>query len=382
MVDPFDSMWLLICTVLVVFMQAGFTCLEAGMTRSRNSISVAAKNLLDGGVTFILFWVVGYGLTFGEDVAGVFGMSHFFFPGSGAGPADISRFVFYAFFCCTTSTIISGAVAERMGLNTYVWVVVLISLLFFPVCGHLIWAAEGWLKQVGFVDFAGSTVVHSTGGWIALVLVWLVGPRTGRFARSGETWKGSQLTLSVLGVIILAVGWIGFNGGSTMALDDRVWTILLNTLMAIFGGVISALLLGRFRYGYYPLRTLLCAPLAGAAASSAMCPWLTVHGAILLGIIAGVVAQLIDDAMIALHLDDAVGAVPVHLGGGVTGTLVGAFLVDISRLDHDSHMALFNVQLLGSAVHGVFVVGGSLLLFGGLRLFLPLRVSGADEEAV
>jgi Amt family ammonium transporter len=214
-----DIVWIIICAAFVLIMQAGFTCLETGLVRSKNSINVAIKNLMDLCLSSAIFWMIGYGLMFGKTFHGFIGSSDFFFTGENI-PKTLAFFVFQMMFCGTAVTIISGAVAERMSFRGYMLVSALTCSIIYPVIGHWAWAgilnnsASGWLEKIGFIDFAGSTVVHSVGGWVALAAIIIIGPRTGRFNQEGKKIQSSNLTLSVLGTILLWFGWFGFNAGS------------------------------------------------------------------------------------------------------------------------------------------------------------------------
>lgn len=227
--------WLLVCGALVFIMQGGFAALEAGFTRAKNSINVAMKNLTDFMVSFLLFWLVGFGLVYGASYDGLFGTSGFAL-GWEVGATPIAFFLFQAMFCATAATIISGAVAERMRYVGYLLVTVLVSGLIYPLFAHWAWNSNGggWLGGLGFVDFAGSTVVHAIGGWVALAALLVIGPRTGRFGTDGEVRRisGSNLPFAVLGVLLLWLGWFGFNGGSTLALTDAVPRVIGNTVLA------------------------------------------------------------------------------------------------------------------------------------------------------
>ena len=243
-----DIVWVIVSTILVFVMQAGFLCLESGLVRSKNSINVAAKNISDFIVSSSLYWLFGFGLMFGDSQWGLFGWSDFAF----AEPADtklIAIFLFQMMFCGTAATLVSGAVAERMSFMGYMVVTVTIALFIYPFVGHWAWAGIitgepiGWLEKIGFVDFAGSTVVHSVGGWVALAAVLVIGPRIGRFTGSASAIPGSSIPTAILGCLLIWLGWFGFNGGSTLAWNNSVPLILLNTcLAALAGGVVATML--------------------------------------------------------------------------------------------------------------------------------------------
>ncbi|MEN0111008.1 MAG: ammonia permease, partial [Planctomycetota bacterium] len=224
--SPTDQVWLLACSGLVLLMQAGFLCLEAGLTRSKNAVNVALKNVADLAITPLLFWTVGFGLMFGTTWCGLIGV-----PGGPerASGGLVAFFVFQMLFCATAATIVSGAVAERMRFGAYVLVCVLVSGLVYPVVGHWAWGGAvsgtpGWLESFGYIDFAGSSVVHMTGGFAALAAAIAVGPRLGRFEEGRLTsgFPKSSLPIAMLGTLLLVTGWIGFNGGSGLRMDDSV----------------------------------------------------------------------------------------------------------------------------------------------------------------
>ncbi|HSH03753.1 MAG TPA: hypothetical protein VLL52_14655, partial [Anaerolineae bacterium] len=247
-----DIVWLLICSGLVFLMQAGFLCLETGLTRSKNNINVAIKNLADFGLSTVLFWLFGFSLMFGTTWRGLVGHG-LFAPDFGGGQVWLGVFfLFQVMFCGTAVTILSGAVAERLRFETYLILTALLSGLTYPILGHWIWhgvwaeGATGWLEGLGFVDLAGSTVVHSVGGWSALAILLVVGARRGRFNEDGTSRRisGANLPLAALGVLLLYVGWIGFNGGSLFTVDGRISRVVANTLLAGSAGMIATLLWG------------------------------------------------------------------------------------------------------------------------------------------
>ena len=246
-----DSFWLLISASLIFMMQPGFMCLEAGLIRAKNSVNVAIKNLVDFGISVLLFWAIGYGLMFGTSHQGWVGSNHFFIALED-NAEQASFFIFQVMFCSTAITIISGAVAERLRFPTYLLITCITSGLIYPVFGHWAWNGfdhplqMGWLRQLGFVDFSGSTVVHSIGGWVALATLLVIGPRRGRFPDNAPPQQitPSNLPLSVLGTFLIWLGWLGFNAGNTLMFNDQVAAILGHTVMAGATGMITALLVG------------------------------------------------------------------------------------------------------------------------------------------
>lgn len=272
-----DILWVLICAGLVFTMQAGFMCLEAGVTRRKNNINVAMKNIADFGVSTVIYWLFGYGLMFGASLGGWIGSSQFA-PDLGRENAWLASFVlFQIMFCGTAATIMAGAVAERMRFAGYLIVMVLIAGLTYPVFGHWAWNGGdtsqplGWLERLGFLDFAGSTVVHSFAGWTSLAAILVLGPRIGRFPANGpaKRMQGADIPLATLGTLILWFGWFGFNGGSTLAIDNRVPAVLLNTALAGSGGLIGSLLIGWRMRGRAEVDLALNGVLAGLVAVTA-----------------------------------------------------------------------------------------------------------------
>ena len=243
-----DQVWVLLCAFLIFVMQPGFMCIEAGITRSKNNISVAIKNISDFSLSVLMYWLVGYALMFGVSWNGFFGTTDFAFETLSEGDNYI-RFIFQAMFCGTAATILSGAVAERCAFHAYLIITLITVTLIYPVFGHWAWATDaageavGWLGANGFYDFAGSGVVHAVGGGVALAAVLVVGPREGRFLETGlpRRFNGSNLPLTMLGVLLLWFGWFGFNGGSALGLTDAVPGLLLNTLVGGASGVLTGL---------------------------------------------------------------------------------------------------------------------------------------------
>jgi len=211
-----DALWVLFCASLVFFMQPGFSALEAGLTRSKSSINVAMKNLADAILAILFYWLIGYGLMYGPSVSGLIGFGSWTPSLQDQSPLLSAQLLFQTMFCATAVTLTAGAVAERMRFQAFIIISLIVCITVYPVIGHWSWNDQGWLKQLGFYDFGGATVVHSVGGWAALAAVIIVGPRLGRFDESGKAQKinSSNLSLSVVGCLILWIGWLGFNGGS------------------------------------------------------------------------------------------------------------------------------------------------------------------------
>ncbi|MDJ1173337.1 ammonium transporter [Roseofilum capinflatum] len=382
-----DILWVLVCSGLVFLMQPGFMCLESGLTRSKNSINVAVKNIADFGISVSLFWAIGYALMFGENPSGWLGTSNFFINIST--PSVATFFLFQTMFCSTSTTIVSGAVAERMKFVSYLVVAGLVSGLIYPIFGCWAWnglylgESHGWLGNLGFVDFAGSTVVHSIGAWVSLATLLVVGPRAGRFRYSGHPRKihGSNMQLAVLGTLLLWFGWLGFNGGSTLSLNDQVPGIMVNTLMAGSSGMLTGAAIGWYRRKIPQVEALMNGSLAGLVAVTASCHAVTTLEAVMIGMVGAgimmIVAQMLED----LKIDDAVDAIAVHGGAGIWGTLAVAWFGDPKILGTGLTIReQFGVQLLGIIIAGVWAFCLTYGIVWSINQLISLRVSLADEK--
>jgi Amt family ammonium transporter len=395
-----DTLWVINCAILVFIMQAGFMCMETGLSRHKNSINVALKNAADFGVAVVVFWTFGFGLMFGKSFNGLFGTDLFFFKTEKA--QLMTYFVFQAMFVATAATIISGAVAERMKFVGYLMITILATGVIYPLVGHWAWSSsylanmeitsaakelldvhnKGWLSELGFIDFAGSTIVHSVGGWMALAAILIIGPRIGKYSESNKgKFTGSSFPLAVLGTLILWFGWFGFNGGSNGAMDDSVPLILINTFLAgAFGlltGLAASFLLFKKPDPYY----IILGPLAGLVAITAGCNSMTTLVSILVGMIGSLVAITINELLNKYEIDDVVGAVPVHLGAGVWGTLAVGFFSDLEILGTDlTRVEQIKTQFIGVIAVGIFTFFSSYILLRVINYFYPLRVSPLHEE--
>jgi len=383
-----DLLWLYVCSVLVFIMQAGFLCLESGLTRRKNSINVAIKNLADFCLTTVVFWVIGFSLMFGVSNAGWFGSSKLFLDFS-LEPTFLSAFfIFQVMFCGAAVTIMSGAIAERMRFSSYLIVTVLVSALIYPLFGHWAWAgldtgeANGWLNGMGFVDFAGSSVVHSVGGWVSLAVLLIIGPRIGRFPSEGKSQNiyPSNLPLATLGVVLLFIGWIGFNGGSTLTLNDQVSLIIVNTIIAGSIGAVSAGLLGYVVQNRLNVTQFMNGCLGGLVAITANCFAVTTPVAALIGLVGGMITIGVEELLENRKIDDAVGAIPVHLGAGIWGTLAVGLYGDPAILGTGlTRMEQIGVQLLGVIVCGVWTFCIAYSVLKVVNYFYPLRVTRDHE---
>jgi Amt family ammonium transporter len=384
--NPIDIAWMLMAAAMVMLMQGGFCLLESGLVRAKNSINVAIKNLIDFCLSSAIFWLVGFGIMFGVSRSGVFGVGGFA-PSGASGSWLLAFFLFQLTFCGTATTIISGAVAERMHFNGYIAVVVLVSGIFYPIFGHWAWGGvvpgtgTGWLAERGFIDFAGSTVVHSLGGWVSLAAVLLIGPRLGRFSADARPIVGHNLPMSTVGVLLLWFGWFGFNGGSTLGFKESVPLILVNTnLSAVFGGL-SALALSRIVHRRPRVEDAMNGVIAGLVGITASCHVMIPATAAVVGAVAGVVCFGAQSLLEKLKVDDAVGAIPAHGFAGTWGTLAVALLGDPEKWGTGlSRWEQLGVQLTGVVVCFAWAFGGALVLLWAINKLIPLRVSAADEQ--
>ncbi|MEL6580196.1 MAG: ammonium transporter [Cyanobacteria bacterium J06621_12] len=385
-----DQLWILLCAGLVFLMQAGFMCLESGLTRAKNNINVAVKNIADFGISAALFWTFGYGIMFGVSQAGWFGTSNFFLSAQMGQSLEMSEsgfalsfFLYQVMFCGTATTIISGAVAERLKFSAYVVIIILVSGIIYPLFGHWAWNDAGWLKQLGFVDFAGSTVVHALGASVSLATLIIIGSRQGRFDSSGKVNKiqGTNLPFAVLGALLLWVGWLGFNGGSTFALNDQVPGIILNTVIAGVAGMLIAMACSQWRYGRIEVEELINGSIAGLVAITACCNLMVTPLAVIVGATGAVIAQLVSQSLKRWRVDDAVDAVAIHGGAGIWGTLCVALFGQLELINTGlNRMSQVGVQLLGILVLCIWAFGSSWVLLKLLNSFFELRVSAEAEE--
>ena len=396
-----DTLWVIDCAILVFIMQAGFMCMETGLSRHKNSINVALKNAADFGVSVVIFWIFGFGIMFGTSYYGFFGTDLFFFKTNKA--EYMTYFVFQAMFVATAATIISGAVAERMKFNGYLIMTVLATGIIYPIVGHWAWSSSylskydtvdqllvvtgsvrttGWLSDLGFVDFAGSTIVHSVGGWIALAAVIILGPRIGKYSDANRgKFTGSSFPLAVLGTLILWFGWFGFNGGSNGAMDEVVPLILINTFLAAAFGLLTGLSISYFKYKKPDPFYIILGPLAGLVAITAGCNSMTSVTSIFVGIIGAIIAIFVNEILNKFEIDDVVGAVPVHLAAGIWGTLAVGFFSDLNILDTGlDRFSQIKIQLIGILAIGSFTFISSFIILSFVNKFYPLRVSTVQEE--
>ena len=376
-------LWMLLSGILVFFMQAGFTLVETGMTRSKNAANIAMKNLLDICVGSLTYWFVGYSLMYGDTSNG-------WFFWSGIMQGEGADLFFQTMFAATAATIVSGAIAGRTKYSTYVIFSIVMTALIYPIAGGWQWQGSGWLTEMGFIDFAGSSIVHSVGGWAALVAAYMVGPRIGKYI-DGKCFPipGHNQILATLGVFILWFGWFGFNGGSQLAWGgaDAIGAsnVVVNTNLAAAAGALGALITTWFWYGKPNLPQTLNGALAGLVSITAGCGNMTNTGAIVAGLIGGIIVVFsIEFIEKKLKIDDAIGAASVHGVAGAWGTLV----IGLWGVDGDTGIGLFNgggfTQLIaqgtGVLAYAVWAIVLSFIIFKLLKVTMGLRVSKEEEE--
>jgi len=379
-----DMMWVLFCTSLIFLMQAGFCCLESGMVRSKNGINVAGKNILVFCVSSALFWLVGFGLMFGTSSQGLLGVTGFALNSTGETWVTIF-FLFQLVLCGTATTIIVGAVAERMRLYGYIVIAVVTSLLIYPIFGHWVWGGVedgtvGWLKALGLIDFAGASVVHSVGGWVALAAVIIIGPRIARFEKNTLPVRGRNLPMASLGALLLGFGWIGFNGGSTLAITDQIPRILMNTFICGVFGSIATVIFSIRLLGRIEIRYAINGFLAGLVASTAGSHAIDSFGAIIIGSGSGLISMGGSILLARSKVDDAIDAVSTHAFAGSWGMLSLAIFADEAFIGSvDGRWEFFQIQLLGVAVCFLWAFGISWVLFKSIARVFDFRVS-RDQE--
>ena len=376
-----DLMWIVICGILVFFMQAGFTLVEVGFTRSKNAGNIIMKNIMDLCIGSIGFWAIGYTVMYGETIGSFIGTPSLFYSNT----EDMHNLFFQTVFAATAATIVSGAIAGRTKFSTYIIFSFIMTVVIYPISGHWVWQGDGWLTELGFIDFAGSTVVHSVGGWAALVGAILVGPRLGKYTNGkSNAIPGHNLVLGALGVLILWLGWFGFNAGSELAISgdsaNAVAGILITTNLAAAAGAITAMTVTWISYGRPDISMTLNGALAGLVAITAGCAAVSPVGALIIGIIGGaVVVFSIDFIDKKLKVDDPVGAVSVHGVCGALGTLlVGVFATDGGLL-YGGGFTQLGVQAIGVLAIGAWAAVTAFVVLFTLKKTVGLRVSKEEE---
>jgi Amt family ammonium transporter len=403
-----DTVWVLFAATLVFLMNAGFGLVESGLTRSKNTVNILSKNFIVFAIASLAFWVIGFGLMFGDGnwFVGTAGLSALSgadnSPATGDAYSGVysalswtgipleAKFFFQLVFAGTAATIVSGAVAERIKYITFITFSAILVAFIYPVVGHWIWGG-GWLASLGFTDFAGSTAVHSVGGWAALAGIVLLGPRRGKYAPDGRPLPipGHNMMAVTLGALILWLGWFGFNAGSTMAADPKaIAHICLTTNGAAIAGIIGSTLTAWIRLGKPDLTMSVNGCLGALVAVTAGCAFVSVGSAIVIGFIAGCAIIFTITGFDRLKLDDPVGALSVHLACGVFGTMcVGLFSQLAVNPDGPGDglvfgggFGLLGEQVLGVAVVGAFAFSSSFVAWLAIKWTMALRVTAEEEE--
>lgn len=372
-----NLLWILISSFLVFLMQFGFSLIETGTVRTKNTINVAMKNLIDTVFCILIFWLIGFGLMFGSDKFGLFGVDSFLIDGSDL--EENAIFLFQAMFAATSITIISGAVAERIKFNGYVVVAIIVTALIYPIFGHWAWNENGWLNQLGFVDFAGSTVVHSIGAWIGLAGTIILGPRLGKF-KNGEVkyFAPSNHNFIVFGVFMLFFAWFGFNAGSLLRFDIQVTSILMNTLIAAVMGGASAWFISLVFKRRLEVELLSFGIIAGLVGITAGCNSLTLYQSAFVGFVSTIIMFLSDQFLAKkMKIDDPLSAISVHGFAGTWGTIaVGIFAQPLEGM---TRMDFLSIQILGTLCAFGFAFLSGLILFLILYKLNLLRVKKRYE---
>ena len=383
-----DTVWMLLAAMLVFFMQPGFALCEAGFTRSKNTANILMKNFVDFMFGSLLFWFVGFGFMFGSEGAGLVGAPNWGSLSFYQSKLPVEGFlIFETVFCATSATIVSGAMAERTKFSMYLLYSAFISLFIYPIEGHWTWGG-GWLSQLGFHDFAGSAIVHSVGGVLALIGAIALGPRVGKYGPDGKSRAipGHNLTMAALGVFILWMGWFGFNPGSQLAASGEVNRtaishVFLTTNLAAAAGGVATMFLTWWKYGKPSLSLTLNGVLAGLVGITAGCDLVSPLGAVIIGLVCGLVLvysiEFIDRK---LHIDDPVGASSVHGVCGILGTLMTGLLATDGGLLYGGGWHFLGIQTLGIVVIDLWAAGTGILLFFGIKKLHGLRVGKRVEE--
>ncbi|HFQ90662.1 MAG TPA: ammonium transporter [Desulfobulbus sp.] len=378
-----NYVWTLVAAALVFFMQAGFAMVESGFTRAKSACNIMMKNLLDFCMGSIAFWAIGFGLMFGVTKTGWFGTSDFFLSewhGPNSDPWVLAFWMFQCVFAATAATIVSGAVAERIKFTSYLMYSFVICAFIYPIFGSWAWGSllhgNGWLEARGFIDFAGSTVVHSIGGWCALAGAIVLGPRLGKYGPKGEVRAipGHNIPMAAIGVFILWLGWFGFNPGSTTTGDTSIAMIFVNTNLAAAAGVLSAMTVAWIMFKKPDVGMSLNGALAGLVGITAGCANVSPTSAVIIGLIAGVIVVISVVTIDRLHIDDPVGAVSVHGVCGAWGTLA-AGLFNMGG----TSMTIITTQLIGIGAAFAWAFGTAFILFKAIDMIFGLRVTEEEE---
>lgn len=381
-----DTVWVLLCAALVFLMEGGFAFLEAGFIRAKNSMNIVMKVFTDSTLGMLSYWAFGFGIMYGLDRAGLFGTSGFFIAGNlehiQLRVPIYAYWLFQAAFAMAMASIVSGAVAERMKFSPYIVYTVLAAGLIYPLAGHWVWASGGWLYNLGMLDFAGSAVVHAVGGWSALAAVMVLGPRTGKYNEDGSmnVLPAHNLHLAFLGTFILWFGWFGFNPGSSLSgLDLNIARIAVTTNLAAAAGGTAGILFTKFRYGKADPSMAMNGALAGLAAITAGCAFVSPLSAVIIGTVAGVLVVLAVSFFDRIKADDPVGAIAVHGVNGTWGVLAVGLFAQQGGLFYGGGSKLLMVQALGVLSVSALAFASTYLIFSALKKTVGIRVTVEEE---
>jgi Amt family ammonium transporter len=398
-----DVVWLFTGAILVFIMQAGFALVETGLTRAKNATNITMKNVMDFCFGAIVYWMIGWGFMYGKDaLGGLVGSDQFFFSGMDVNWTNAGIYkswFFQVVFAATSATIVSGAMAERTQFRSYLIYTCFISAFIYPISGHWAWSSDGWLAKLGFHDFAGSTVVHSVGGWAAFMGAAVLGPRIGKYIKGADgkvtvkAFPGHNIPYAALGVLLLFFGWFGFNGASTLTSlgDGGIWSganisrVCVTTTLAASAGAIAALIFSWTWFKKPDASMTLNGLLAGLVGITASCAVVTPGAAVAIGLIAGVLVVLAVEFIDKIvKVDDPVGAISVHCICGIFGTLAVGIWANAAEdgvvgLLHGGGAAQLGKQLIGIVSVGGWAAVTSLVLFFAIKLVVGLRVSAREE---
>ena len=382
-----DTIWVMIAAFMVFIMHAGFTCVEAGFTQSKNTINIIMKNFMTISIGVLVYYVTGFALMFGPSVGGLLGTKGFLLSSLNIfdfGIPTYGFFFFQAVFAATCATIVSGAMAERTKFHSYLIFTTKICSVSYPIIGHWTWNSEGFLYKIGFIDFAGSTVVHATGGFAALVGAIMVGPRLGKYTKSGKAnaIPGHSIPLGAIGVLLLWFGWFGFNPGSTISgTTPAIASIAVTTILAGAAATVSSMGISWIKYGKPDVSLTMNGDLGGLVGITSGCASVDTNGALAIGFLAGIImvysVEFFDKV---LKIDDPVGAISVHgITGGFGTIAVGFFAVDGGLL-YGGGFGQLLTQIIGFSVSAAFSSVMALILFSIIKKTVGLRVTDKEQE--
>ncbi len=392
-----DNLWVVIAGILVLFMQGGFILLEAGSTRMKNAGHIAGKTIFTVGIATLVYWAAGWAIAYGDSVGGIFGSTQFFYGDASSPDGGLSPsvdFYFQVMFAAIALTIAFGGFAERAKLSVYVMFAVVFSLVVYPVVSHWVWNDGGWIAQMGKQDFAGSTVVHLTGAMAALAATIILKPRLGKYNKDGSMNEiaGHNQVYTALGVLILWVGWFGFNAGSTVALEEGFFGyVALNTQLAAAAGAVAALFMIWALNGKSDIPTMLNGALAGLVAITASCAFVAPWAAVVIGIIGGLIVVFSMKALDRAKIDDPIFAISVHGIAGIWGTIsTGFFATPTLAAMNGGEAGLFygggfgqlGVQILSVVVCGLFAFVASYILLTIIKALVGGNLRVSEEEEI